>query len=49
MGRYGISIIPHILGGKEMEQDGGDENENGLPDVRKHTKGDSIRLDKWLN
>lgn len=47
MGRYGISIIPHILGGKEMEQDGGDENE--LPDARNHAKGDSIRFDKWLN
>ena len=46
---YGISIIPHIPGGKEMEQDGGDENENGLLDGRNHTKGDSIRFDKWLN
>lgn len=31
------------------EKDFGNENENVLPDGRNHTKGDSIRLDKWLD
>lgn len=34
MGMYEIFIIFHIPGIKEMEQDGGDKNENGLLDER---------------
>lgn len=49
VGNYKVFTIPQMRGRKEMQQDSGDENENGLLDGRNHTKGDSVRLDRWLN